>query len=228
MISNLINPTRFKKPYLVTAGAGANRGALGDISPGWPILLRVNDFLLLQMSIHATSGVCGAQSGWTAINAYQIGSSDLGEHALYWKLATGSESGTTTLPYSVDAGVCKIARIYAFRNVHTTDPIVAGTSANLTNSTLADVNITATKAFQLALNMIVVNDDHALSAMTGGGSGAWTEIDAEYTTTSGSDGCVGAQSCRLNNIGDVVGGHTFALPEADGWSIVSLLLNPAA
>lgn len=211
------------------AGAGVSRGSTGTLTPAFPVTgLAADDIFILHVSISSATGVVDtAVTGFTHINSYQIGSADTGEHAVFWKRATGSESGNATVSFSTDVAVVKTARMYRFRGcIASGTPYEGLGNAQANSATLADQSVTSTGANRLAVNLYTINDDNAVDAFTGQTGGTWVEPVAEFTTLDGNDSCLGIQTAQLVSAGTINGG-SFTMAGADPFSIVGFALIPA-
>ncbi|MGQ9719231.1 MAG: hypothetical protein ACUVWK_05280, partial [Nitrososphaerales archaeon] len=101
----------YNQVTFVSAGTGS--GVAGDPKPAYPTGLQANDLILLQVTVRSTTATVTTPSGFTLL--YGPDSTGTGRQWIYYKFATGSESGTITVDQS--GTTCAIARMYAFRNV---------------------------------------------------------------------------------------------------------------
>lgn len=62
-----------------------------------------------------------------------------------------------------------------------------------TSATAADASVISSGSDRLALNLIAVNDDNAISEFTGETGGDWKQAIAPYADSAGTDGAIGLQ-----------------------------------
>lgn len=111
-------------PFFVAAGSYGNASST-SVSPGYPAGIAANDILILH--VHLDDGLGNASissvgTGWTLIDSEALANDSTA--GLYWRRATGSESGTITVTASEDVNSgCLGARISAWRGCKTSgDP----------------------------------------------------------------------------------------------------------
>jgi hypothetical protein len=119
-------------PFFVNMGAYGNASAT-SVTPGYPTGIAANDILILH--VHLDDGLGNATissvgTGWTLIDSETLANDSTA--ALYWRRATGSESGTITVTVSEDVNSgCLGARISAWRSCKTSgDPYEGASHTN--------------------------------------------------------------------------------------------------
>jgi hypothetical protein len=114
-----------------------------------------------------------------------------GRQYLFYKIATGTESGTETVTFGGDLSNLKIARIYRFRGTRTVDFYEDTDALTADEDDIVDApSVQSTVDNSLALAFVFITDDYAIGSFTGESGGDWTECVAEYMTTAGADGCI--------------------------------------
>lgn len=213
----------------VSAGTGTSRGTTGALSVPYPSSFAAGDLLLVQVSIHSATGVISTPAGWTVMGGgpYQISSTDSGMHGVYGKIADGSESGTLSVSFSTDSGVCKMGRMYSFTNVFPSiGSLTESASEGHANSaTVSARSLTATNSRSLGVQFVVVIDDNAFGAFTGATGGTYIEATPEFTTTDGNDGCMSLQIVEFPSAGSVTGG-SYVMAGADGYNVTAFVILP--
>lgn len=118
---------------------------------------------------------------WTDFNR-ALGSST--EIISWYKIAAGTESGTTTtitVGSGTSAAPCK-AWITRWTGADATTPLYAGNTSGGTASSIPDAGVTVTAAGDVAVNIVAVSSATAtIEDFTGesGGPGDWTKRDEE-------------------------------------------------
>jgi hypothetical protein len=213
----------------VQAGAGASvTGTASPVLIPYPAVVTAGNFLIMTIAIKSASGIIGNQSGWTSAGAAsQIGSTDSGEHQVFWKIASGSEGGTNhTVTLTTDAAVARFGKIYEFSGVHATVPIEAYASARANSTSVPDVGVTSTVNGSVALNFVSCTDDNAIGDMTGQTGGTWTKAETEYLPTNNNGAMEVLYRASLPTAGTINGG-TATMAAADPFSVIGLVLKPA-
>ena len=208
-----------------TAGTGA-ASTTTTCTPAYPAV-QTGDLLLCAIMINVATRTVSSVTGFTVL--YQDLAINAGEEAfLYYKYATGSESGTVTVTRT--AGTAGMgARIYGFRNVHQTigSAIEGYSFADLGSvSTIVDTGVTTTGTLELAINIVYNADDaNTPVSFTSETGGDWTEQQAEYEWASGNDGSLQLQCATMATAGTVNGGSaSFGGPDACG--VLGFALKP--
>ncbi|MCW4044301.1 MAG: hypothetical protein NWE94_02140, partial [Candidatus Bathyarchaeota archaeon] len=201
--------------------AGAGSGTTGNPTPSYPSGLQANDLILLQVTVRDTSNTPTTPSGFTLLHGPD--STGTGRQWIYYKFATGSESGTITV--IIGGSSCKIARMYSFRNVALSSFTEGGSFGSGSSSTINARSVTTSGSDRLAVSFVFVNDDNAVDSFTGETGGDWTEATSEFTTSAGSDGCVQLQIATIASAGTISGG-SYTMGASDPWGVRAFALKP--
>jgi len=154
---------------------------------------------------------------------YGPDSTGYGRQWIYYKFATGTESGTITV--TISGSSCKIARMYAFRNVALSSFTEGGGFRSGYGDTISAQSVATVGPDRLAVSFVFVNDDNAVGSFTGESGGDWTETVAEFTTTAGYDGCVQLQTAQMPSAGTISGG-SYTMSSSDPWGVRAFALKP--
>jgi hypothetical protein len=209
----------YNQVTFVSAGAGS--GTTANPTPSYPTELQAGDLILLQVTVRDTTNTPTTPTGFTLL--YGPDSTGTGRQWIYYKFADGSESGTLTI--TIGGTSCKIARMYAFRNVAPSNFIESGGFASGLTATISPPPVTTTGVSELAVAFVFVNDDNAVGSFAGETGGDWVEAVAEFTTTAGFDGCVQLQTATMANAGTISGG-SYTMSAADPWGVRVFALKP--
>jgi hypothetical protein len=216
--SNLFNLV--KQVTFVSAGTGS--GVTGNPIPAYPGSLQANDLILLQVTVRDTTTTPTTPAGFTLL--YGPDSTGTGRQWIYYKFATGSESGTITV--TIGGFTCKIARMYAFRNVALSS-FTDGASFGLgSSSTISSQPVTTAGTGELAVSFVFINNDNAVGSFAGETGGNWAEIAAgEFTSPAGSNGCVQLQTATMTSAGTISVGTMSG--GGDPWGVRAFALKAA-
>jgi hypothetical protein len=214
----------------VSAGDGSASSGLGYWpytptypTPSYPSNLQANDLILLQVTVRDTFNTPSTPAGFTLL--YGPDSTGTGRQWIYYKFATGTESGTITI--TIGGTNCKTARMYAFRNVATSNSYEGGGFNTGTGSTINAQSVTTTDTKRLAVSFVFVNDNNAVDSFTGETGGDWTEAVSEFTSSEGSDGCVQLQTATMASTGTITGGSDYmGYGVYDPWGVRAFALKP--
>ena len=201
--------------------AGTGSGVTGNPTPAYPSGLQADDLIILQVTVRNTATTPTTPTGFTLL--YGPDSTGTGRQWIYNKFSDGTESGTITV--TIGGTVCKMARMYAFRNVALSNFNEGGGFGSGTGATISAQSVTTTDVKRLVVSFVLVNDDNAVGSFTGETGGDWTEAVAEFTTTAGSDGCVQLQTATMALAGTILGG-SYVMSAADSWGVRTLALKP--
>ncbi|MCS7113905.1 MAG: hypothetical protein N3F10_04445 [Candidatus Bathyarchaeota archaeon] len=206
----------------VSSGAGSGTTQV-QLTPSYPPNLLAGDLILLQIVIWDSSISISAPSGFTHL--YTDKNETISwQQLIFYKNATGSESGTVTI--NVGGNALKMARMYAFRNV---DILCEGKNFKSGQSTRVDApSVTTLGPKRLAVAFVSIKDDVAVGDFTGETGGNWTEQTGEYRFKSGNDrGCLQLQSAALENIGTISGGYLYTgTQKPPAWGVSAFALVP--
>lgn len=212
-------------PTFGAAGTGAATTSSSSISVPYPSGIVAGQLLILHVQNFNGTSIT-TPTDWTFIDGSAIGRA-------YWKVATGSESGSLSVSGSFGFLQLTMGRMYSFDGVDTTTPEEgSATHSDSGSSTINDEGVTTTGADRLAINLIGLTSGGAgapsQSNFTGETGGDWTEPTAEYTTTTGDDGSMGIQTASMASAGTINGGTFTASVFASGARVIGFALLPGA
>jgi hypothetical protein len=191
--------------------------------PAYPSGLQANDLILLQVTVRDTTNTPTTPAGFTLL--YGPDSTGTGRQWVYYKFATGTESGTITI--TIGGSSSKMARMYSFRNVALSSFTEGGGFGSGYSSTINAPSVTTTDTNRLAVSFVFVNDDNAVDSFTGETGGDWAEAVSEFTTTEGSDGCVQLQTATMASARTISGGsYNMGMYNSDPWGVRAFALKP--
>ena len=217
--SNSVSITVYAQVTFVSAGTGS--GTTGNPAPGYPSNMQSGDLILLQVTVRDTTTTPTTPTGFTAL--YSADSTGTGRQWIYYKFATGSESGTLTV--TIGGSVTKMGIMYAFRNVALSSFSEAGSFGSGTGQTISARPVTTTGNARLGVSFVFVNYNNAVGSFTGETGGDWVEAVNEYTTTAGSRGCIQLQSATMATSGTITGG-SYTMSAANPWGVRAFALVP--
>ena len=217
--SSTPTPTPTSQVTFVSAGTGS--GTTGTPTPGYPSGMQSGDLILLQVTVRDTSTTTTTPTGFTTL--YSADSTGTGRQWIYYKFATGSESGSLTV--SIGGSVTKMARMYAFSNVALSSFSEGGSFGSGTGNTINAPSVTTIGVNRLTVSFVFVNDNNNVGSFAGESGGNWIEAVNEYTTTVGSDGCMQLQIATMATAGTITGGSD-TMYIGDPWGVRAFALIP--
>jgi hypothetical protein len=173
-------------PSFGSAGTGIAE-ADASIDVAYPASISANDILILLVQAKDTVDNFDTPTDWTAFGASVSNTSHRSK--LFWKRATGSESGTLTVTRTAGA-VHFGARIYRYAGCQTTgNPYEAYTTGTDNSATPADPQDTTTTGADRRICYFgaIEDDNQSPSEMTGGTATVAEEV-AEFASGVGDDG----------------------------------------
>ncbi|MEM2129705.1 MAG: M14-type cytosolic carboxypeptidase, partial [Candidatus Bathyarchaeia archaeon] len=206
------------------AGAGAGIAGTGStLQPSYPSGLQTGDLILLQVTVRDTTNIPTTPTGFTLL--YGPNSTGTGRQWIYYKISDGTETGTITI--TIAGSAVKVARMYAFRNTATTDfAESAAFTSGLGTTISAPSSVTTSGNNQLVVAFVFVTYNNAVSSFTGETGGDWQETIPEYTTTSGSRGCIQLQTAMMFSAGTITGGSC-TMTSSQAWGVLAFAIKPA-
>jgi len=217
--SNTVSITLYAQVTFVSAGTGS--GTTGNPTPGYPTNMQSGDLILLQVTVRDTTTTPTTPTGFTAL--YSADSTGTGRQWIYYKFATGSQSGSLTV--SIGGSVAKIARMYAFRNVALSSFTEGGSFGSGTSTAINARPVTTTNNARLSVSFVFVNYNNAVNSFTGGTGGDWIEAVNEFTTTQGNRGCIQLQTATMATAGTITGG-SYTMSASYPWGVRAFALVP--
>lgn len=174
-------------PELTAVGTASTGTNVSSFTPSFPAV-QANDILLLYVYFYGGTVTITTPAGWTAIDSTNYANLPNSPTAgLFWKRATGSESGTETVNLSGSIGASSpgVAFISGWRGCVTSgSPYERNAFFGTIGTTTACQGKGLTTAG--ANRRVVSFFGHPAVATTGTNSNGWTE-DYEANTTSGND-----------------------------------------
>lgn len=210
----------YNQVVLLSAGTGS--GTTGNPTPAYPTGLQANDLIMMQVTVRDTSTTPTTPAGFTLL--YGPDSSGTGRQWIYYKFATGSESGTLTV--TIGNSACKVARMYAFRNVALssfTEGTVYGSNAGST--TISAQSVATSGNGRLAVSFVLTTYSNTVPAFSGQTGGTWAVGDTGFTTTSGSRGSVQLETATMATGGTISGGSC-SIGTSASWGVRAFALVP--
>lgn len=226
-------------PVYRAAGVVANVGGLAaTVNVPCPAGVVAGDLLVAQIHIRNSPGdgaATTAASGWNAFAGNPYGSNS-SRQALFWKLALGTESGTTVAfaATGTDTKARAQGQMYRFTSElgFNASPIVDDVGRSGTASPmLAPTRITPTGRNQLAVCMCSVAG--AVSdlgqPLTGAAGGTWAPRVQSKLSDSDSGVTIQMQTSNQTGGNAIVGGsRAFTSTPGSNWTTVGFCLLPAA
>jgi hypothetical protein len=94
-------------------------------------------------------------------------------------------------------------------------------------TTISAQSVATTGNGRLAVSFVFVNNDYSVGSFTGETGGDWTEAVSEFTTTTGSDGCVQLQTATMASQGTISSGSYYmGLFNSAPWGVRGFALKP--
>jgi hypothetical protein len=207
---------------VIFQAAGAGSGTTGNPTPGYPFGLQSGDLIVLQVTVRDLTNTPTTPIGFTLLYGPDV--TTLGRQWIYSKISDGTETGTITV--TIGGTVCKMARMYSFRNNKSSGFTEGGGFGSGTDSSIEAQSVITIGGQRLAVSFVFVNDDNAVGPFTGETGGDWVEAAAEFTTTAGSDGCIQLQIATMASAGMISGG-VYTMTAADPWGVRAFAIIPA-
>jgi hypothetical protein len=200
-------------PSFVAAGAGVTQSVVATLTAALPAGIAIGDILVTQFGSRSAGVLPTAISGWTAV-ALDTFDASTKEHYLFARAYTGSGADLVIgLTGTVDVA---IARMYAFRSCAGIAQTEDSASAEDSGGTLAAPTLGPTdQANELGVSFLFFDDDDAVPPYSGASGGTWTEAVAEFTTTTGNDGCLQCQTVPIPNLGTTISGGSLTPGSGD-------------
>lgn len=218
---------------VIFVSAGTPSGTIANPSPSYPTGLQVNDLILLQVTIRdvTTFPIVQADQGFTALyNGDLSGSVSVrGRQWIYYKFTDGSEDSSLTV--TIEGSSCKMARMYAFRNVELTNFIDGTDVTRGTDYVITQPSVTTNNVNRFVVALVSVNDNNAVGGFTGTSGGIWTEQVSEFTydggtSIEGDDGSIQLQTAQMT--ATTISGGSYNMGNSDPWAVRAFALKPIA
>lgn len=216
-------------PSYIASGTPATSVAAspGDISVPYSASIAAGDFLLAHIVSRSGAGTLDTvPAGWTLLPtspAQPDAQSSTIQQWLYYKFATGSETGSET--WSVNNASLFMGWQHTFRGVDAT-MIESGGKSGAISNTISHTNVVTSGPNRLALLLGCISNDVAVATMSGETGGDWTEPTGEYTTATGNDGALFMMIAEMPAAGTLTGGTITLASALDAWLTRSFALLP--
>lgn len=203
-------------PQFIAAGTGAQNTGSDTLAVPYPAdIILANDIILCVAVARNTTGNDAGDTVITNISNFSLDGALLhsggdSSVALWYKRATGSESGSETVTMSVlPSGTKSLTAImFLFRGCITTgSPLEAGSSANVNSSaTWTQTALTTTLASRLGIHIIGHMGSVTAGSFTGETGGDFTEA----AIFSGTNATIQLQIAPMPNPTTISGGSVTA------------------
>lgn len=210
-------------------GGGANAvGTAGAfaITTTYPATINANDLLIAHIAAKVNTSIdsIATIAGWNLVTTQGIGTTLAS--AYYWKLAVGTEGGTTDVFTGTYTGTlprmsCVIERYTG--NVTSGTPVESAATGTGTSTTPAPASVTTSTNGGLAVFGLATQGTTTVTNITGETGGDYTEAYAESASTPMLD----TQTAALATAGTISGG-TCTLGTSLLWSVICFGIKAAA
>lgn len=211
----------FKSAGAGTAGTGTS------FNVPYPSSISAGNLLLLQAWVGDLSGgAVNTPVNWQILSGPNpTASNDGGRQWVYYKFATGSESGNLAVT-TQSSSQAKAFRMYQFTNVSTSSFYGGIGFDTTTSSTISDRTVTTPENNYMALNFIAIGEDGGTCSNFAGESGGdWTQVISSYDSSSGTDMELQVQVDVLETAGTINGG-SYNYGQSDPYGIIGFYLKP--
>jgi hypothetical protein len=165
------------------AGTGAAELSSTPIAVPFPTGIAAGHFLLLHVAVTGSGLVTiTTPAGWTLIDSRADAGASF-RSAVFWKSATGSESGNQDVTYAAD-GVA-IGRMYRFSHGSGVEA-ASGSVDETADTTVSAVNVTTTVDLAMAVQCFFHGANTTIGAITGESGADYTEAVAEFASATAS------------------------------------------
>jgi hypothetical protein len=209
------------------AGTGASGGAVTTLDIPYPATVDADDLLIIGVGLFDVDGsspTIDTPSGWTEILSGGAPFSSQSRHAVFYKKATGAESGNETITVTGTPTYDMLGQMFRFSGQDLTDPIYAS-ARNSGSGGAEDIGVTTTADGDMAVNVLYEEDQFStaegLSAFTGMTGGTWVE-QAE-AGPSAEDLGQNLQTDVLETAGTINGGSGAGVD--DHWACVGFAIR---
>ncbi|MHC4686729.1 MAG: hypothetical protein ACYTEW_20825 [Planctomycetota bacterium] len=200
-------------------GSGAHAAGTGatTLAVPYPATINSGDLLIL----HIGGLPAGNDpSGWTK---YSNTTDSPWRSALYWKVATGSESGDETLT-GLNSGAVYMARIWRVTGGNNVADEAVSFAAS---KDVGHPSITTSNSDSLVLMYTGINDDETAVSFTGETGGDLT-LTAQDTTALDTDYHISLQEVDLASTGTIAGGTWSYAGATETWLTRGIAVYPTA
>lgn len=167
-----------KNVRFININVGAFSTALNaSVSTGYPSSIIANDLLILWTFTPSGSCTVADPSGWTLLHNDTAGAAT---NKFYYKIATGSESGSFNVVFTGAALIPKLTRIFHFRYNATSSFTEDSKTTISSGTTLTGPTLTGTQTRELAVSFISFYNNSPSIGAYAGSSKQWFEIGTDY------------------------------------------------
>lgn len=197
-----------------------------DVAPTCPGTVNAGDILVLIAVVRTFAGIIDSASppsGWSSLNSVGIGTNRV--VALFYKVASGSEGGSTATVtgFFSASGMSGDAQIFSFTGSGTGGVVPgSGTTNTGTSSAATMSNVTTTAANSLAVCFVV--SELSIAEATGESGGNWVKPVATESLTVVN---ISVQTADMASVGTISGG-TATLGGSIKWDTISFEIKEAA
>ena len=216
-------------PSVAAIGA-VSSGATATLTPGFPTGIVAGSLLIL----HAESSNIAADittdlalDGWSEVYDDQrsSGAGNAIRQWVYYKYATGSESGSLTVTWAASAN--RIARITRIANARPSAPFEGPTLVVGTDDPITGPSLAPSGANRLGLALIAVGDNQAASNVLASATGGTWAGHYGNVEGAGNDTALFLNSVDLSAGGSISGGNfSPGMVAAADWLLRGTLLKP--
>jgi hypothetical protein len=201
--------------------AGSGTSGTGTLYVQYPWSLSANDLILLQIVVRDTTNSPATPSGFTLL--YGPDSSGTGRQWIYYKFASGSESGTKSI--SISGSSLKLARMYSFENVVVSSNFYeSGGFGTGSTATVYAQSATTTVSKSLVVSFNFATDDRDINAFTSESGGDWREIVSNFESGYGGGASIEAQKATMTSTGTISGG-SYTMSGSASWGVRAFVLK---
>jgi hypothetical protein len=212
---------------VIYVSAGTGSYSTSNPTPAYPSSFQAGDLILLQVAVMDVSNTPTTPSGFTILyGPDQSGTNDddRGRQWIYYKFASGSETGTLTI--TIGGSELKLARMYAFRNVAPTSFNEGGSFLSDNDDVIDAPSVATTGDRRLAVAFVFLTNDYSVGSFTGETGGDWGEAISEFMTDTSDDGCIQLQIATMATMGTISGGNYDTGSNNVYWGVRAFALKP--
>jgi hypothetical protein len=200
--------------------SGNGASGTGTLYVGYPGDPSTNELILLQVIVRDTTNAPTTPSGFTLL--YGPDSTGTGRQWIFYKFATGTEHGTITV--SIGGSALKLARMYSFENVATSNFYESGSFGSGSSRTINAQSVTTTVSKSLAVSFNFATDDLDINAFSGESGGDWKETTNHYDSSYGGGASMEVQKATMSSTGTISGGST-TMSSSASWGVRAFALK---
>jgi hypothetical protein len=219
----------------VGAGAGALTATSGAaLTPANPAGIDAGDLLIAHVFYGGSTAAPNTPTDWTLLDGPRSLNTP-GTNGRAWVFGKKAVGGDANPAFGTQAVTTpRRARVYAWHGVR--DDTVAnivggfGFAGPASSSTISDVGVTTIDDNAMAIQLLAIADDNAMSTGWSGGSGGpWpdTPVVTAFTGTTGTPDTHMACYQFLKAAAGTIDGYSRTQSAADPWGIVGFYIRPS-